>query len=223
MKEDLGAPGRSLFPEYPSLAGMYEKEVEGLTDEQLDRHRPEKGWGIWSIRDQVSHMAFVAYRWFLFYWGKTLFGEALPRDASLADPGGADRMLDPACFHTMYDLLAALRDGFDLAWEILGGETLGSLREKVQSRRVPADSPWPSGDTMRAWTENVMLKVHPNGYWRDQQDPDLFHYNLEFTFRHVLWEAYAHLRTIQMHKKAGGLDPIVTIPEVGYLTVLKWE
>lgn len=221
--ENLSTPGRSLFPEYPKLAGMYEQEVDGLTREQLHRRRPERNWGQWSIREQVSHVAFVSYRWFLYFWGKALFGEELPRDIALADAGGADRMMNPERFHGMADLLAALRDGFDLAWEILADETLGSLREKEQTRRAPPNERWPSGDSMRDWTENVMIKVHPSGYWRDEKDPDLFHYNLEFTFRHVLWEAYAHLKTIQMHKRADGLAPRVTVPDVGYLTILTWE
>ena len=38
----------------------------------------------------------------------------------------------------------------------------------------------------REWTENVTIKTHPTGFWRDETDPDLFHYDLEYTFRHVL-------------------------------------
>ena len=90
MSEDPGTPGQRLFPEYSRLAGMYRNEVEGLTENQLDRRRPEKSWGLWSVRDQVSHMAMVNYRWYLGNWGPILFGGEWPRDKSLADTGGAD-------------------------------------------------------------------------------------------------------------------------------------
>ncbi|MBI1725228.1 MAG: hypothetical protein HYR52_06295 [Candidatus Tectomicrobia bacterium] len=225
MAEDLDTPGRRLFPEYPSLPGMYTREAGGLTGAQLDRARPEKSWGKWSIRRQVSHMACVNYRWFLGNWGQILFGGKLPRDPSLLDTGGADRMMDPRRFHDLPGLLAALQDGCDLAWEILGRETLGSLRGKVYSRRFPpVVQPWPSGDSPRAWLENTMLKAHPRGVWIDAKDPALVRYDLECTFRHVLWEGYAHLRTIQAHKREEGLKIEVPLdPGVGYLRVLRWE
>ncbi len=223
MTEDLSTPGRLLFPEYPSLAGMYEREVRGLTQGQLDTRQPEKSWGKWSIREQVSHTAYVNYRWFLDNWGEILFGKNFPRDPSLTDTGGRDRLMNPDRFHELPDLLAAAKDGFSLGWEILERETLGSMRKKIKSRQIPKDTRWPSGDTLRDWTENVLLKVHPTGYWRDKNNPDLFHYDLEYTFRHVLWESYAHLKTIQEHKKALGLPIRNEIPEVGYLKILNWE
>ena len=224
MAEDLSTPGRELFPGLPSLPGMYAREVEGLSEAQLDRARPEKSWGQWSIRQQVSHMAFVNYRWFLGNWGPILFGDKPPRDITLADTGGADRMMDPRRFHGLPGLLDALRDGCGLAWEILGGETLGSLREKVYSRRFASNQPWPSGDSPRAWLENTMLKAHPRGVWIDEKDSGLVHYDLECTFRHVLWEGHAHLRTIQAHKQEEGLPAAVPLdPRVGYLRVLRWE
>jgi hypothetical protein len=61
MKNDLGTPGKSLFPEYFHIPAMYAEEVKGLTDAQADRIRPEKSWGHWSIRTQVSHSAWVCY------------------------------------------------------------------------------------------------------------------------------------------------------------------
>ena len=223
MSEDLNTPGQSLFPDYTRIAGMYEREVEGLSDEQCDSVRPEKSWGAWPIRKQVSHIASVHYRHFLGNWGEALFGANLPRDKSLIDTGGADRSLDPARFHEMSDLIAALKDGTALVWEILAGETLGSMREKRQSRVIKTDERFATGDSRMAYTENLTLQAHPGTYWRDENDPELFHYNLEFTFRHVLWEGFAHLRTIQAHKQAMGLPSANELPEVGYLKTLKWE
>ncbi len=223
MSEDLTTPGRAIFPEYPAVAGMFAREVEGLSDAQLDAVRPEKSWGNWSIRVQVSHTAWAHYRWYIDNLGEMLFGENLPRDESLLDTGGGDRCLDAKRFHEMPDLLAALQDGTDLVWEILGGETLGSMREKVNVRRIPGGHQWSSGDGLREWTENVTLKAHAKGFWRDETDPDLFHYDLEYVVRHTLWECYAHLRTIQAHKAEMGLPLRNEIPEVGYLKALAWE
>jgi hypothetical protein len=223
MTNELATPGRSLFPEYPRFPSMYAEEVKGLTDAQLDRIRPEKSWGHWSIRTQVSHTASVCYRWFLLRWGPVLFGNNLPRDRSLTETGGADRILDPARFHDMPDLLAALKDACDLIWDILASETLGSMREKEIVNRIQKDPRGPLKEDVREWRENVTLKIHPSGVWIDPNDPYLTHCTLEYTFRHVLWECYAHLKTIQMHKKAEGLTPSVKIPYIGYLTILKWE
>ena len=65
MNEDLSTPGQSLFPGYTEIAGMYEREIEGLSDLECDTVQPEKSWGAWSIRKQVSHIASVHYRHFL--------------------------------------------------------------------------------------------------------------------------------------------------------------
>lgn len=224
MSLDASRPAPEIFPEYASLPEMYGREVEGLTGEQLDKKQPGKSWGLWSIREQVSHMGFVNYRWFLQVWGKSLFGEELPRPKSLYDTGGADRLLDPGRFHEIDDLLAAYEDGCRLALDILKNETLESLREKTKERVVPRNYEWPSGDRYIDWLENVVLKIHPDGFWRDEKKDNVFHYNLEWTFRHVLWEGYAHLKTIQAHKQAQGIEAKIALDEgVGYLAALTWE
>jgi hypothetical protein len=223
MSDDLSTPGRELFPEYPRIHGMYAREVEALTDEQVDLVQPEKSWGVWPIRRQVSHIAFAHYRSYLATWGEVLFTGNLPRDPSIAEPGELERALDPKRFHEMNDLLAALEDATALGWETLGGETLGSMREKIQPRRIPHDARWTLGDGLREWTENVTLKIHPTGFWRDESDPDLFHFDLEYTFRHLLWESHAHLKNIQAHKLALGLPAQAKIPETGYVKILRWD
>lgn len=224
MSQNPSMPATEIFPEYARLPGMYAREVEGLTGGQLDLKQPGKSWGIWSIREQVSHMGYVNYRWFLEVWGEFLFGENLPRPISLYDTGGADRLLDPGRFHEMGDLLAAYEDGCHLALDILKNETRESLREKTKIREVPRNYEWPSGDRYIDWLENVVLKIHPDGFWRDGKKDNVFHYNLEWTFRHVLWEGYAHLKTIQAHKQAQGIEAKTTLDEgVGYLAALTWE
>ena len=224
MSLDASRPATEIFPEYALLPEMYAREVEGLTGEQLDKKQPGKSWGLWSIREQVSHMGYVNYRWFLQVWGKSLFGEDLPRPKSLYDTGGADRLLDPERFHEIGDLLAAYEDGCRLALDILKNETPESLREKTKTREVPRNYEWPSGDRYIDWLEKVVLKIHPDGFWRDEKKDNVFHYNLEWTFRHVLWEGLAHLKTIQAHKQAQGIEAKTTLDEgVGYLAALTWE
>jgi len=218
-----GTPGRELFPDYPRVPALYRAEVEGLTEAQLDRRRPEKSWGLWSVRDQVSHMASVPYRWILNRWGGILFGDGLPRDPELLRTGFSGRMMNPARFHAIGDLLAAQEDAFALAWEVLGRETRGSMRAKEITERLPPGARRPPAyEDVRAWRE-LSIKPHPTGAWLDPADPDLFHFDLEYTFRHILWEAYAHLKTIQMHKRAEGLPPRSEIPDEGYVRILTWE
>ena len=74
---------RALFPEIPQVVELYVKETKNLPEETLRRTREEKSWGLWSIQDQVSHVASLPYRWLLIRWGAILFGDDLPRDKKL--------------------------------------------------------------------------------------------------------------------------------------------
>ncbi len=224
MTESLSTPAREIFPEYATLFGAFEEEVRRLPGEVIDKRRPEHGWGGWSIREQVSHTAWIPYLIFLEIWGSTLFGDELPLDKSIyVDTGGADRMMNPARFPEFDDLLAALSGGFALGWEILEGETLGSMREKVLPRSIGPERVWATGETVRDYFETLVLPAHKTGIWRDENDPDLFHQTFECAVRHILWEAFAHLKTIQLHKIAAGLPIGPPAPEVGYTPLLSWE
>ena len=222
--QERGNPARALFPEIPQVVELYEKETEGLPEEVLRRTREEKSWGLWSIRDQASHVASLPYRWLLIRWGKILFGDDLPRDKELFERFDG-RMMKEAYCPQIQDLIGVMRDSFALAWEVLGAETTESIRdERKISERVPVGKIRPgTGEDVRRWRENVTLKAHETGVWIDPDDAELFHFNLEYTFRHMLWEAYAHLKTIQMHKKEEGVEPLVQIPQEGYIRVLRWE
>jgi hypothetical protein len=217
------ACGLDLFPEYLTLPRMFAREVEGLTEAQLDRTRPEKGWGAWSIRVQVSHTAYIPYLFFLDLLAPALYPDGkLPRDRSLASTGSADRMLDPARFHEIGDLLAALEDGCALAREILSRETAASLQREV-ARRVPPGRRWANGERVADYWENLVLPANPDGLRRDPRDPEVIHQTLACAFRHILWEAWAHLKTVQAHKREEGLPPRVRVPEVGYIPRLVWD
>ena len=215
---------RALFPEFPQVVELYAQEIDGLPEEILERVREEKSWGLWSIRDQVSHVASLPYRWLLIRWGDILFGDHLPRDKKLFERFDGRMMKNEYC-PQIQDLIDVMRDSFALTWEVLGAETTESIRnERKISERVPQGMIRPgTGEDVRQWRENVTLKAHRNGVWIDPEDTELFHFNLEYTFRHMLWEAYAHLKTIQMHKKEEHIEPLVNIPQDGYISVLRWD
>ncbi len=215
---------RALFPEFPQVVELYAQEIDGLPEEILERVREEKSWGLWSIRDQVSHMASLPYRWLLIRWGDILFGDELPRDKELFERFNGRMMKEEYC-PQIQDLIDAMRDSFALAWEVLGSESPESIRdERKISEHVPRGMIRPgTGEDVRKWRENVTLKAHRIGVWIDPEDTELFHFNLEYTFRHMLWEAYAHLKTIQMHKKEEHIEPLVNIPQDGYISVLRWD
>ena len=206
------------------MPNMFREEVHGLTDEQLDRHRKDKGWGGWSIREQVSHVAWIPYLHFLLFWGETLFGEGLPRNIELVHASGADRMLDRKNYWTMEQIFFAFDDSCHLAQSILKHETVESLRKKVLARKVSNEMKWPTGESVKEYLETLVIPAHTGGYWKDVEDPNLFHQNLESTFQHCLWEAYVHLKTIQMHKQEEGLEPVSPYPEgEGYIPRLVWD
>ena len=54
--------GSELFPEYATLYDLIACEVEGLSDAQLDYTSERWEWNNWSIRTQLSHMAFRRVR-----------------------------------------------------------------------------------------------------------------------------------------------------------------
>lgn len=221
--DNLETPGREVFPEYAALPGMFEKEVRGLSEAQIDQRYPDKSWGGWPIREQVSHTAWIPYLLFVGHWGEMLFQGNLPPDADRLGTGEADRMLDPKRFHEMGDLLATLRDGCGMAWALLEKETLGSMREKILTRETPGDRTWASGESVRDYFERLVLPAHGPGIWRDKENPGIFYQTLESAFRHFIWEAYVHLKTIQMYRRSFGLAPMNEVPEVGFIPLLTWE
>lgn len=221
--EDLSTPGLRVFPEYESLADSFRAETAGLPEELWEWRLPGKSWGGWSIKEQVSHAAWIPYLFFLEFWPSVLYPDALPRDKSLADTGGADRMLDPARFPGASDVLAALDDACALCREILSNETLGTLREKELPRRYSPERRWANGERVIDYLQNLVLPAHKSGFRRDGSDPHLYHQTLECSFRHILWEARVHLITIQEFKRIRGLPIRSEAPRDGFAALLEWE
>ncbi len=222
-KDEPAAPGREVFPEFEAIPRLFANEVEGLGDDILDRSRPEKGWGGWSIHEQVSHVAWIPPLIFYVFWKEILFGGAAPPGADRVETGGADRMLDPGRYRRMSEILGVLEAGFGEGWNILGRETLGSLRDKTLARRIEPGRTWATGERAIDYFETLVLPAHRTGLRRDEKDPCLFHQTLESAMRHIVWEAFVHLKTIQHHKAAEGLPAAASVPEEGYVALLEWD
>ncbi len=223
MPEDLSIPGLDVFPEYGSLADLFRGETDGLAQEFCEWRLPEKSWGVWSIKEQVSHTAWIPYLFFLELWPPVLYPDSLPRDKSLADTGDADRMLDPVRFPEMSDVLAALDDACALCREVLSKETLATLRNKELPRRYSPDRAWSNGERVMDYLRNLVLPAHKSGFRQDENDSHLYYQTLECTFRHILWEAYAHLITIQAFKRIKSFPIHSNVPRDGYAALLAWE
>ena len=152
-----------------------------------------------------------------------LYPNSLPRDKSLADQGGADRMLDPVRFPGVSDVLAALDDAFALCREILSKETLATLSNKELPRKYSPDRTWANGERVIDYFHNLVLPAHQSGFRKDENDPYLYYQTLECSFRHILWESYVHLITIQEFKRIKDLPIHTTVPRDGYAAMLTWE
>ncbi len=223
MPEDLSTPGLDVFPEYINLADLFHDETSGLPEEFHELVLPEKSWGAWSIKEQISHTAWIPYLFFLEFWPPVLYPDSLPRDKSLVDTGGADRMLDPVRFPEFSDVLAALDDACALCREVLSNETLAGLREKELPRRYSPDRKWANGERVIDYFQNLVLPAHESGFRKDESDPYLYYQTLECSFRHILWESNVHLITIQEFKRHKGLPIYANVPRDGYAAMLSWE
>ena len=205
-------PARALFPEYWSLENQARAEVKGMSDSQLDWTSPRWTWSEWSVRQNLSHMGSVFYRWMLERWGETLFPDGLPlaRESikSMSSPTHDRRMDDDAVWE-IADVLTALAGGVELVRQVMLKETVESMRSKVIIRS--ATPQWP-----------LMSEAHPAGI-ELAPDGNGGSMTLEATFRHMYFEFVTHLYNIQRLKRAQGLTAVVKLPEVGYWVLPGWD
>ena len=205
------AQGSALFPEYATLYDLVAREVEGLTDEQLDFTSEHWAWAEWSIRRQLSHMANLIYGWLLVRWGNILF----PQDNHSESDGkgwtasGFDPRLDETQYWEVSVVLHKLSDAITLAQQVLADHTVGFLRRQTYLRDFPAH-----------W--HLMIQAHPHGV-TPAEEPDKLVMTLEATFRHMYFEEITHLYNIQRLKRAQGLSTVVEVPRVGYWTLDEWD
>ena len=204
------APGSALFPEYETLCELIAKEVEGLTDEQLDWTSDRWEWARWSIRRQTSHMASLLFRWLVVRWGDTLYpdGEHGVDDVRGVAMSDNDRALDTR-YHSMDVILEKLCEGMALAQAALSERTAGFLR---------AHTLVTSYDARREFIN----RAHPHGIAMDA-GAGTETTTLEATFRHMYFEETTHLYNIQRLKRAQGLPTVVDVPRVGYWALDGWD
>ena len=205
------APGTTLFPDIGNFHSMLSQELEGLTNEQLDFTSDKWAWAEWSIRRNASHVSSGGLRWVLGRWADANLAEGipLPDDAMEIVNSGA-RWLDEEKYHTVDSILLKLKEGLDLCDAVLAKQTVGSMRSM--------ELPW--SNTGQA---AQMAEAHPNGRRLDPSDPEKAYIDLEYTFRHLWFEAMTHLYNIQRLKRAQGLSATVQLPDEGYYTIPSWD
>ena len=203
--------GSALFPEYATLYDLIAAEVKGLSDAELDFESDRWGWGEWSIRRQLSHMASLIYRWMLLRWGDTLFPDG---NHGIADVEGVaqsshDRRMDEDRYWKLPDILAKLSESIDLAQRVLRERNVGFQRGHTFVM-----------DFNPQW--DLMVKAHPGGITRrsGEAKADI---TLEATMRHMYFEEITHLYNIQRLKRAQGLSAVSELPKVGYWVVDGWD
>lgn len=209
MPEDVAA---GAMPYYPHLLTWVTAEVAGLTETQLDfaDTHAEREWMWWSIRRQVSHMA----------WDALVFSHR--RCATLLWPDGHvpapivwehhhlgpamkdDRMLDTELFWHMPDLLAKLELGLSWLGRVVTEQSIETLRATVTSVRGT-----------HFW--RYVIQTLPRGAGVDPNREGFFRYNLEGSLWMVFYEILAHIRTIQRLKRHQALPLAMELPRVGYL------
>ena len=207
------APAVALFPQFESdLYQMVSTEVQGLTDAQLDFESDRWEWSKWSIRRNLSHLAFGDFRWLVDRWGPVLFPQG-PSDIEDLDAiinSGYDRRLDEERYWEAETILAVVRRGLALCQSVLAGETVGTARSK--EIKLDDSGNWPQYD-----------QAHPRGIRWGPDDPSPVYITLEATLRHRYYEYMTHLYNIQRLKRAQGLAAAVAVPRVGYWVVDGWD
>lgn len=205
------AQGSELFPEYATLYDLIAREVERLTDVQLDFTSDNWAWAEWNIRRQLSHMANLIYGWLLVRWGHILFPQDNPSEAEGKEwtTSGFDPRLDETQDWEVSVILHKLHDAMTLAQQVLADHTVGFLRRQTYLRDFPAH-----------WY--LMIQAHPSGV-TPAEEPDKLVMTLEATFRHMYFEELTHLYNIQRLKRAQGLPTVVEVPRVGYWTLEGWD
>ena len=205
------SPGSVLFPEYDTLYDLIAREVEGLTDEQLDFTSDQWEWAAWSIRNQLSHMASLLYRWSILRWGDQLFpnGEHGVDDVEGIARSDFDRRLDDNKYFDLPTILESLKGGIDLWRRVMTERNVGFLRSHTVIQ-----------DQSPQWV--LMITAHSTGI-TPTGEPNKAFMTLEATIRHNYFEEITHLFNIQRLKRAQGLTAVVDTPRVGYWVLDGWD
>jgi hypothetical protein len=206
-------PDVVLWPDYQGFYRCLCQEVDGLTDTALDfdSQDPAQEWMWWSIRRQVSHMAWdlliVMYRrCHMFLWPDENIPTPIRWEDHRLGTMKYDRVLDESLFWRLDVLLGKVKLGVDWATQVVTTVPVETLRA---TESVHRGTPF--------WHQ--VIQVLPRGAWVDAQDANFIHYTLEGSLWMLYYEVLTHLFTIQRLKRAQGLPTRVVIPRVGYLTL----
>ena len=205
------SPASALFPEFDGLYDLIADEVRGLTDEQLDWTSEEFAWAEWSIRNQLSHMASLMYRWLILRCGDTLFpdGEHGIEDVQDVADSSSDRRMDEDKYWELATILDMLSGGIGLVRRVLENRSVGFMRSHTIASEMSA-----------SW--DLMLRAHPEGI-SVSEDGTQRVMRYDAMIRHIYFEETTHLFNIQRLKRAQGLGTVSEAPRVGYWAVDGWD
>ena len=201
-----------MMPTYRLVPDWLDRELAGLDDAQLDfdDDHPDREWMWWSIRRQVSHMA-----WDSLVFPRRRCADLLWPNGDIPDPIGWDdhrlgpsakwdRVLDENRYWAIPDLRAKLDLGIGWLTRAVEETPISVLRETVES--VHGTPFWA-----------YVIQTLPRGAHLVDDPPAHIRYTLEASLWMVFYELSTHVRTVQRLKVAQGLVPAVELPRVGYL------
>lgn len=204
--------------DFDALLAMFAKEIEGLTDAQLDWDDPSEEWSEWSIRRQLSHVAVAYFFWLVKVWGKVLWPAEPPLDPiDFRKTAVYDRRLDEETYWKVNDIWTKLEEAFGFAKKALEGRSEKEQNALTVKRTFGPDLTMGKTDLKVHTFWAYVSSFHPDGLEQDPEDETAFTFTLAAMLRTLYWEALTHLRTIQRLKEAQGLSLAVEIPREGYL------
>jgi hypothetical protein len=209
MPEDVAV---GAMPYYPHLIAWVKAEVDGLTDAQLDLddQHPDREWMWWSIRRQVSHMAWDALvfpyrRCAGLLWPDGEYPEPIVWEHHRLGPAMKyDRVLDEDKFWHMPELLVKLDLGLSWLERVVTEQSIETLRATRASVRG-------------TYFWRYVIQTLPRGAEADPDREGYIRYTLEGSLWMVFYEILTHIRTIQRLKLYQRLPLTVELPRVGYL------
>jgi hypothetical protein len=201
-----------IMPTYRLLLGWLQPELDSLDTEQLDfdDHHPDREWMWWSIRRQVSHMAwdslvFPRRRCAELLWPDGAVPTPIDWDAHRLGPNARwDRVLDEDRFWEVEDLVEKLELGIGWLTSAVEDTPIDVLRQTVE---------FVHGTPFWAY----VIQTLPRGAELVDEPPAHIRYTLEGSLWMVFYELLTHIRSIQRLKIAQGLPVAVDLPRVGYL------
>lgn len=201
------------MPPYRRIIGWIEAESAGLTPDQLDFDdtHPDNEWMWWSVRRQVSHIAWDSLVFTSRRCGSLLWPDGdVPRPIEwehhlMGNPECAwDRVLDETKYWELRDLIAKVDTGIGWLERVVTEQPVEALRADVTSVR---GTPF--------W--KYAITTLPRGAGADPERRGYLRYTLEASLWMVFYEMLTHVRTIQRLKLHLGLALAQELPRVGYL------